>query len=150
MKTEPWALILAGGDGWRLQPLTETITGGPRPKQFCPLMEGETLLDHTRRRADLLVRGDRQVVVVTRKHEAHYQYLREELAPGRLVVQPANRGTGPGIVYPLLRILELAGLALSWSSEGGGHAAAQLERSGSGTRTSACARRSTTPIGRTS
>jgi mannose-1-phosphate guanylyltransferase len=72
-------------------------------------MDGETPLDRTRRRADLLVRGDRQAVVVTRKHEAHYRYLREELAPGRLVVQPSDRGTGPGIVYPLLRILELAG-----------------------------------------
>lgn len=109
MNAEPWALILAGGDGWRLQPLTETITGWPRPKQFCPLIDGETLLDRTRRRADLLVREDRQVVVVTRKHEAHYGHLREDLAPGRLVVQPANRGTGPGIVYPLLRILDLAG-----------------------------------------
>jgi mannose-1-phosphate guanylyltransferase len=109
MTAEPWALILAGGDGGRLQLLTETIIGRPRPKQFCPLMDGETPLDRTRRRADLLVRSDRQVVVVTRPHEAHYRYLGEELAPGRLVVQPANRGTGPGIVYPLLRILELAG-----------------------------------------
>ena len=109
MKTEPWALILAGGSGLRLERLTEMITGGPRPKQFCPLMDGETPLDRTRRRADLLVRWDRQTVVVTRKHEAHYQYLREEVAPGRLVAQPSDRGTGPGIVYPLLRILELAG-----------------------------------------
>lgn len=109
MRAEPWTLILAGGDGWRLQPLTETITGRPWPKQFCPLMDGETPLDRTRRRADLLVREDRQVVVVTRKHEAHYRYLHQELAPGRLVIQPSNRGTGPGIVYPLLRILDLAG-----------------------------------------
>jgi mannose-1-phosphate guanylyltransferase len=109
MAQEPWALILAGGDGWRLRALTETIVGEPRPKQFCPLVDGETLLDWTRRRADLLVRGDRQVIVVTQHHEPHYQYLRGELAPGRLVVQPANRGTGPGIVYPLLRIFELAG-----------------------------------------
>ena len=109
MKTEPWTLILAGGDGGRLRPLTETIMGSPRPKQFCSLMDGETPLDRTRRRADLLVRWDRQVVVVTRKHEVHYRYLHEELAPSRLVVQPTNRGTGPGIVYPLLRILELAG-----------------------------------------
>ncbi len=109
MAKDPWALILAGGDGWRLQPLTEAIVGEPRPKQFCPLMDGETLLDRTRGRAELLVRSDRHVVVVTVGHEPHYQYLRRELAPGRLVVQPANRGTGPGIVYPLLRILELAG-----------------------------------------
>ena len=109
MTKEPWALILAGGDGWRLRSLTETIVGEPRPKQFCPLVDGETLLDWTRRRADLLVRGDRQVIVVTRHHEPYYRYLRGELAPGRLVVQPLNRGTGAGIVYPLLQIFELAG-----------------------------------------
>jgi len=57
----------------------------------------------------MLVRGDHQVVAVTRSHEPHYQYLRAELAPGCLVVQPSNRGTGPGIVYSLLRILELTG-----------------------------------------
>jgi mannose-1-phosphate guanylyltransferase len=32
-----------------------------------------------------------------------------ELPPGRLVVQPENRGTAPGIVYPLLHMMELAG-----------------------------------------
>ncbi len=108
---EPWAVILAGGDGWRLQRLMETILGQPRPKQFCPLMDGETLLDRTRRRVDLLVRSDRHVVVVTRPHEPHYGYLLDELAPGRLVAQPQNRGTGAGIVYGLLRILDLAGNA---------------------------------------
>ena len=51
----PWALILAGGDGTRLSALTRRITGDPRPKQFCPLLDGgETLLDRTRRRVDLL------------------------------------------------------------------------------------------------
>jgi mannose-1-phosphate guanylyltransferase len=105
----PWALILAGGDGTRLRPLTRAITGDPRPKQFCPLLDGETLLDRTRRRVDLLTRFDQQVVVVTQTHEAYYRPLLADLAPGRLVVQPANRGTGPGLLYPLLRIAELAG-----------------------------------------
>jgi mannose-1-phosphate guanylyltransferase len=39
----------------------------------------------------------------------YYRYLERELAPGRLVVQPRNRGTGPGILYPLLRLAALAG-----------------------------------------
>ncbi|MGH2358539.1 MAG: sugar phosphate nucleotidyltransferase, partial [Candidatus Limnocylindria bacterium] len=105
----PWALILAGGDGTRLRPLTRQIAGDSRPKQFCPLVDGETLLDRTRRRTDLLTTFDRQLIVVTRAHEPYYRYLAEELAPGRLVVQPANRGTGPGLLYPLLRLTELAG-----------------------------------------
>jgi mannose-1-phosphate guanylyltransferase len=107
--TALWGLILGGGDGKRLQPLTSRISGDGRPKQFCPIFEGETLLDRTRRRVDLLVRPDRQAIVVTRSHEPYYRRLYSELAPSCLVVQPANRDTGPGILYPLLRIMELAG-----------------------------------------
>lgn len=106
-----WAVILAGGDGKRLLPLTSRLAGDTRPKQFCAVLGGETLLDCTRRRADLVCRFDRQVVVVNRRHEAHYAYLARELALGRLVIQPENRDTGPGIVHPLFRVAELAGEA---------------------------------------
>jgi mannose-1-phosphate guanylyltransferase len=104
-----WSLILAGGDGTRLGSLTREIAGDARPKQFCALLEGETLLERTRRRADLVSSADRQVIVVTRAHEPYYRDLAESLAPCRLVAQPANRGTAPGIVYPLLRLQDLAG-----------------------------------------
>lgn len=107
--TPPWALLLAGGDGRRLRTLTRQITGDPRPKQFCPIFDGETLLDRTRRRADLLTRFDHQVVVVSRPHAPYYAPLARELAPERLVVQPSNAGTAPGILYPMLRIRQLAG-----------------------------------------
>ena len=105
----PWSLILAGGDGIRLKSLTRAITGDPRPKQFCPLLDGETLLQRTRRRVDLLTRFDHQAVVVTRAHEEYYRPLLGDLAPGRLVAQPDNRGTAAGLLYPLLRISDLAG-----------------------------------------
>jgi mannose-1-phosphate guanylyltransferase len=107
--TPPWALLLAGGDGRRLRTLTRQIAGDPRPKQFCPIFDGETLLDRTRRRADLLTRFDHQVIVVSRPHEPYYAALAPELAPERLVVQPGNAGTAPGLLYPLLRIQQLAG-----------------------------------------
>jgi mannose-1-phosphate guanylyltransferase len=107
--TPPWALLLAGGEGRRLRPLTRQISGDARPKQFCPIFDGETLLDRTRRRADLLSRMDHQVVVVSREHAPYYASLTRDLAPDRLVVQPVNAGTGPGVLYPLLRIRHLAG-----------------------------------------
>jgi mannose-1-phosphate guanylyltransferase len=109
LSAAPWALLLAGGDGTRLKSLTQRIAGDGRPKQFCALVDGETLLDRTRRRADLVVRPDRQVIVVTRAHEAYYADVAGDVLPGRLAVQPENRGTATGILYPLLAIERMGG-----------------------------------------
>ena len=48
-----WAIILAGGDGTRLQSMTRAITGDNRPKQFVPVIGRSTLLDQTRKRVAL-------------------------------------------------------------------------------------------------
>jgi len=109
LQPDPWAIILAGGDSLRLRSLTLKISGDLRPKQFCPLLDGETMFDRTRRRAELLVRPDRQVAVVTNEHREYFGSLATELAPGCLVVQPSNQGTVAGIVYPVLRVEHLAG-----------------------------------------
>jgi mannose-1-phosphate guanylyltransferase len=77
----------------RLRSRTRAITGEARPKQFCSLLDGETLLERTRRRVDLLSRFDHQAIVVTRSHEAYYAPLVRDFAPGRLIEQPGNRGT---------------------------------------------------------
>lgn len=107
--TEPWAILLAGSDGRRLRVLTHRISGDARPKQFCALIGGETLLARTQRRVTLAVRPDRHVVVVTQHHAPYFRDVAQTLLPGRLVVQPANRGTGPGILYSLLTVRQLAG-----------------------------------------
>jgi mannose-1-phosphate guanylyltransferase len=99
-----WGMILAGGDGTRLRPLTRRITGDERPKQFCPILGGETLLDRTRRRVALTIPTDRTFLVVTRSHEPYYSPLLVGVPPQRVVAQPDNRGTTPAILYGLLRI----------------------------------------------
>jgi mannose-1-phosphate guanylyltransferase len=96
-----YALILAGGDGTRLRSYTRAITGDERPKQFAPVIGGQTLLDQTRRRVALSIAEDNTFVVVTKKHEQFYQSLAASM---RLLVQPDNKGTAPGLIFPLLRI----------------------------------------------
>ena len=99
-----WAVILAGGDGTRLQSMTRAITGDNRPKQFVPVIGRSTLLDQTRRRVALSIEPKRTLIVVTQKHSRFYAPLANEVSPSLLVEQPINKGTAPAILYALLRI----------------------------------------------
>jgi len=99
-----WAVILAGGNGSRLQALTRTVTGDDRPKQFCPLLGGKTLLAQTRSRVALNVNTTRSLCVVTRDHERYYRHELADLRPAQIVEQPANRGTAAAIAYSIARI----------------------------------------------
>ena len=100
----PFAIILAGGDGTRLQSMTRAITGDDRPKQFVPVIGGNTLLDQTRRRVALSIEPDRTFIVVTQKHRRFYEPLADEISPDLLIEQPTNKGTAPAILYALLRV----------------------------------------------
>jgi mannose-1-phosphate guanylyltransferase len=101
-----WGVILAGGDGTRLLPLTRRIAGDDRPKQFCPIMGGQTLLDQTRSRVGRVVAPGHTWVIVTQSHERFYGRLVESDISS-VLVQPHNQGTAPAIAYSLLRLREL-------------------------------------------
>lgn len=108
METRPehvWALVLAGGDGTRLQPITRLVAGVPIPKQYCRIVGNRSLLETTLERVAPLAPPDRTLAIVTR---AHLKLARPQLAGlslSNVLVQPRNLDTGPGI---LLSLLELA------------------------------------------
>jgi mannose-1-phosphate guanylyltransferase len=98
------AVILAGGDGSRLKSLTRLITGDERPKQFCPVIGGETLLDRTRSRIAASVEPENTYFSLTKKHRRFFESQLAGVNRSRMVVQPESRGTAPAILYSLLRV----------------------------------------------
>ena len=103
-RSERWAVILAGGDGRRLQAMTRSITGDDRPKQFVPIIGGSTLLEQTRRRVARSVLPGHTFFVVTEKHQPFYRSMAKNVSPSLLLEQPANKGTAPAILYALMRV----------------------------------------------
>jgi mannose-1-phosphate guanylyltransferase len=100
-----WGVILAGGDGNRLRALTHQVADDDRPKQFCPLLEGKTLLAQTQLRIAGTVDPGRTLFVLNKAHEAFYREKLAEVPAIQKVVQPGNRGTLPAILWSLLRIV---------------------------------------------
>lgn len=99
-----WGIILAGGEGRRLQRFIRLHWGSKRPKQYCTLIGGQSMLRHTLARAERIIPPERLLTIVTRHHLG---YAREELydrPPASVIIQPCNRETGPGILLPLLHI----------------------------------------------
>lgn len=100
-----WGVILAGGEGARLRPLTRLVCGDDRPKQFCPLWGDGTLLGRTRLRIEKDIPASRMLFVLTRSHEPFYRAELADVASTRMVVQPCNRGTLPATLWSLMRIV---------------------------------------------
>src|SRR5438128_9955263 len=63
-----WALVLAGGDGTRLQSLTHLIAGAPIPKQYCRILGPRSMLETTLSRIAPLVSAERTVAIINRDH----------------------------------------------------------------------------------
>jgi mannose-1-phosphate guanylyltransferase len=98
------ALLLAGGDGTRLQELTRQITGKPIPKQYCRLWHGSSLLEATLSRARLFARQEQISVVVNKNHLGFAEEQLKTLPKSNILVQPLNRDTGPGLLFALLQL----------------------------------------------
>ena len=64
-----WAIVLAGGEGRRLQRLTTALYGEPVPKQYATLVGPRSLLQDTLDRVTALVPAERILLVIGRGHE---------------------------------------------------------------------------------
>jgi mannose-1-phosphate guanylyltransferase len=99
-----WAVILAAGDGRRLQEITTTPLGEVIPKQFCSLQRERCLLEDAIDRALAVALPQHTCSVVAEQHSRWWNEALKSLTPRNIFVQPQNRGTAHGIMLALLQI----------------------------------------------
>ncbi len=99
-------IVLAAGEGKRLQPLVRRWRGDDLPKQYVRFIENRSLLQQTYDRVQRLIPSNRLFTIVDRKHLAYPEVWRQiESRPrGTVVLQPENKETGPGVLLPLMRV----------------------------------------------
>ena len=107
-----WGIVLAGGEGVRLKEFVRERVGTDAPKQFCAFVGTRTMLERTVRRAQLLIPSRQLMVSGTAYHRSYLYQSLGTRPPGTLLLQPMNRGTAPGILFPLIHILKAAPHAL--------------------------------------
>jgi mannose-1-phosphate guanylyltransferase len=101
-----WGLVLAGGEGRRLQSYVQQLRGKELPKQYVNFVGRRSMLEHTFHRAEKLIPAEQILTVVSQQHLAYAEVRRQLAARPRetLIMQPANKETGPGILLPLMFI----------------------------------------------
>ena len=108
--TALWGLVLAAGDGTRLQSYIRHTRGADLPKQYVNFVGQRTMLEHTFDRAEQLIPPKRILTVVGQHHLRHAEVRRQlaQRAGENVIVQPDNKETGPGIFLPLMHIYKRA------------------------------------------
>lgn len=99
-------IVLAGGEGKRLQPFIRSLGKGTLPKQYVNFIGSRSMLEHTLDRAEKLMPAARVVTIIS---EAHLRYpeVREQCSSrpkDTVIVQPENKETGPGLIFPLIHL----------------------------------------------
>jgi mannose-1-phosphate guanylyltransferase len=99
-------IILAAGDGRRLQPYIYRLRGDALPKQYVRFGGRRSLLEQTIHRAEMLIPPDRLFTVVGRHHLAFREAAAQliDRPPDTVIVQPANKETAPGVLLPLIHL----------------------------------------------
>jgi mannose-1-phosphate guanylyltransferase len=97
------AVVLAGGDGRRLESFVRRLRGDTLPKQYVTLYGTHSLLDRTFERVERLIPPDRIMTVVSREHFRYNDACRQlaRRPKGTVIVQPQNKDTAPGLLLPL-------------------------------------------------
>ncbi|RPI29267.1 MAG: hypothetical protein EHM61_02235 [Acidobacteria bacterium] len=98
-----WAVIVSGAEGRKVRRLALRVFDRERPHHYYPSEGGQGLIEQTVKRATCLVPPERIFTVIGNGHGAHIDPVAQ--LPGRILEEPADRGTGASLFLPLAYVL---------------------------------------------
>jgi mannose-1-phosphate guanylyltransferase len=102
-----WVILLAAGEGHGYGDFSIRMFGDPIPKHFWSLDGRGGMLGWALARAARITPAER-IAAITRAEHARWTSLRmREVPVANVVVEPADRGTAPGILLALIKIGQL-------------------------------------------
>ncbi len=105
-KGKLWAVVLAAGEGTRMNQFIRSSYGLCSPKQYIAFTGKRSMLQHTLDRVAQLIPPERTRIVVNPSHIKEIRSQLSSLPEHTLVFQPYNRETAPGALLPLTYIVK--------------------------------------------
>ena len=99
-----WSVVLAGGEGTRVQPFLAELCGGSGIKQFCAVIDDASMLQQTVSRVKQITPAERTLVSLNTRYRSEAIAQLAGHPQENLIFQPANLDTAPGILLPLAHI----------------------------------------------
>ncbi len=105
--SELWSIVLSGGEGSRTRPYVQERFGRSLPKQYCAFTGTRSLLQHTLDRTRHLASDDHTMVIIDQSHKSLAQEQLSDRPSLRIIHQPCNRDTAPGVFFPLTYVRQM-------------------------------------------
>jgi mannose-1-phosphate guanylyltransferase len=99
-----WGIVLAGGEGKRLQDYIRKRYGIERPKQYSAIIGKRSMLRHTLDRVEKIIPAKQLQIVIDRKHLNYVQEEIKERERKSILVAPENRESAASVYLALSHI----------------------------------------------
>lgn len=105
-RVDRYGIVLAAGEGKRLEGLVRQLRGDSLPKQYVTFIGRRSMLEHTYARAEKLIPRERIFTVIA-EHHIDFPAVRRQIAAcaaNTVIAQPENKETAAGILLPLMHV----------------------------------------------
>ncbi|TAK04458.1 MAG: hypothetical protein EPO39_11365, partial [Candidatus Manganitrophaceae bacterium] len=105
-KGQLWGIVLAAGEGTRMRQFIQYRYRRRSPKQYIAFMGKKSMLQDTLHRVEKLIPRERTLIVVNPRHGREIKAQLSGRPRNTLIFQPYNRETAPGVLLPLIHIVQ--------------------------------------------